>query len=233
MTFRRKRDKRGRYRRAAYDPTVASREMVSAGRRAAFVTRRMQIPTGYPAGGLNEEFKFIDVGPKNANINNAIHFELLNGMGMGTSASTRIGRQVILRSVQVRGAIQVTLTTGIRQQIRVMLVYDRQSNGVTAGITDVLNASDVASMKNLSNKRRFKVMMDKFILLSAADLAGEQQVLDFYRRLRHPVMFNDGNAGDISDIESGALYLIMFGEVASGATDANMYFSCRVRYTED
>ena len=187
MTFRRKRDKRGRYRRAAYDPTVASREMVSAGRRAAFVTRRMQIPTGYPAGGLNEEFKFIDVGPK----------------------------------------------TGIRQQIRVMLVYDRQSNGVTAGITDVLNASDVASMKNLSNKRRFKVMMDKFILLSAADLAGEQQVLDFYRRLRHPVMFNDGNAGDISDIESGALYLIMFGEVASGATDANMYFSCRVRYTED
>lgn len=157
---------------------------------------------------------------------------LLSGIARGDDINQRAGREVTLRSIECRFLGRVTAGTGIDQQHRLLIVYDRQSNGAAPSVADVLVPANVLSPRNLENRRRFKVLYDRYFQLSASGESGSEKVFKFYRRLRHPMVFNAGNAGTVSDITSGALYAVILGSQAAGATAGNINGRVRVRYED-
>lgn len=160
-------------------------------------------------------------------------FHLLNDMKKGDSIGTREGNCIGLKSICISGQIE-TLSTGtnLANTVRVMLVYDKQTNGAIFSLADLLYlggtaVQNVISCRNPNTMKRFTVLYDKKInvhsLPSTNATAGagiiEQQRRNFkitrsWRQVKK-TMYNDNDAGDITDIISGSLYLVLIPMVAS------------------
>ena len=110
---------------------------------------------------------------------------LVTGIARGDDINQRTGREVTLRSIEARFVDRVTSGTGIDQQHRILIVYDRQSNAAAPTVTDVLGSPNVLYPRNLENRRRFKVLFDRYVQLNGTGEPGSEQVFKFYRRLRH------------------------------------------------
>lgn len=220
-----------------YDNLVVARPT----RMAPLATRGWNFPnTG--------ESKVIDIAVGTLQVNTTGTISLLNGCIQGTDYTQRIGRKIQLKSLYVRGRVQLeTALNGVQispQMARMMLVVDTQPNGVVFAITDLLNTAAPESQLNLNNRDRFMIICDKewvfdpYIIQGTATQSfavGGRTIspLKKYKKLNMETIFNSGNAGTIADMTSGALYMVWLGSQPAGAaTDLNAIVSTRVRFKD-
>ena len=125
--------------------------MYNAARQLAFPSRPLPGLTGtglYNARLRGNEKKFIDVQTVyNAWNVSRTYIVLLNGVATGTDYNTRIGREIRMTSYYHR--MFITDTANI-QQVRCMLVYDKQPAGALPAITDILQYNNANSPNNLT-----------------------------------------------------------------------------------
>lgn len=162
---------------------------------------------------------------------------LVNGIAIGDDFNNRDGRQITLKSVLIQGFVGPTdASTGVNLA-RVMLVWDSQPNASLAAIADIFNAATATSPLNLTNRDRFRVVMDKWFAHGPFDTTATMAVADRtvslckkYKKLNNTVTF--GNTGaTIASIQTGALLLVTIGTNAVNA-GASLTCSVRVRFTE-
>lgn len=162
---------------------------------------------------------------------------LLDGVATGTDFTNRIGRKVNLASVYLRGDISYTATTadgGVA--VRVMIVYDTQTNGAAPVVTDILTASTVTAPNNLNNRDRFKTLMDKVFQLPGAHFVAaaltvgspQSKTVKKYKRLNHEVIFG-GTAATVGSIQTGGLFLVMIADTVGASF---MVWDSRVRFED-
>ena len=114
-----------------------------------------------------------------------------------------------------------------------MLVYDRQPNRAFPAIGDVLFDAPAGvvyygSGVNMVNKSRFHVLRDLRIQLDP--LAAESAVFHTYTKCRLETEFA-ADGGTVGDIATGAIYLIAFTGVLTGAGVISMRnVITRIRY---
>lgn len=178
------------------------------------------------------EFKSVDVLDQNIAVDSGTAVALLNGIARGDEINQRNGREVVMRSIQFQYTARVTAGTGIDQQQRVMLVYDRQTNAAALTCAQVLATTSTMSPRNLENRKRFKILYDRTFHLNASAEPNSELTRRFYRRLRHPITFNANTAGTVGDITTGSLYLVVTGSAAAGVTAGTLSYSSRVRYQD-
>lgn len=173
---------------------------------------------------------------------------LLNGCQVGTQNYNRIGRKIRMRSIAIRGQIQPTDTTIAATMCRMIIVYDRQTNGAAPTYANIMQSQDITgttastafSMVNLDNRDRFVIVRDKFYGFGAIDSTATQALssaspgiypINEYVKCKFETIFNTGSAGTVGDISSGSLYLFW---VASNASAAGVQatVSTRLRFDD-
>jgi len=102
---------------------------------------------------------------------------LLNGCIAGSQNYNRIGRKINMKSLQFRGMIAAaTVATAADDQLcRIVIVYDKQSNGAAPTWANVVQSQSIAGttssatsdMVNLDNRDRFTIVRDKFFPMAA------------------------------------------------------------------
>ena len=182
------------------------------------------------------EWKFLDTTLSAPNgFSTTATMTLLNGLQPGSSASQRIGQKVTIKSIQIKLAADMNANF-LPTLCRWFLVVDRQSNGAApAAITDILNAASPYALRNLDNRKRFKILLDKTRQVADHNNAGSNGVFwNVYMKFRRPfiVEYNAGVAGTVADIVSNSLYLMTIADQAPGATCPNLYGKARIRYTD-
>jgi hypothetical protein len=166
------------------------------------------------------EKKFIDVaitGGAYALAGGAT-IQLLNGLNLGTDESNRIGRQITMKTVQLRGVVYAANTTVGQGAIRTIIVLDQEvpqssSIGQTMLITDFLVSDGLSNQLNLNNRKRFKVLMDRVDELSGCTVNTgnpQTQVFNFYKKIDLTAEFNANSNGTITDFTKNAIYLITY-----------------------
>jgi len=201
--------------------------------------RRLQglVPSyrGYaPRQFSRGEWKFLDT-----TINTAADttgtMTLLNGLAPGNSASERVGMKVSIQSIEIRLRNQVTGGTGVDQIQRLILLQDRQANGIApAALTDFLNAGNYQGLRNLAQRKRFRILKDYYFTLNATAEPGSQKCIHKYMKFRRPIVteFNAGVAGTIADISTNSLFFVCIGSIAAGGTAGTCAGYIRIRYTD-
>jgi len=183
------------------------------------------------------EMKFKDTTASSTITVNAATFTtpgatfLLNGLVPDSTATGRIGRRVTIKSLYVRLTFGLLPASTGGSPLRVVIVYDKQSNAAAPAVTDIMAADSFQSPNNISNRDRFITLCDR--VTDPIGAAGEFQVaLNFYKKLNLGVQFNAGTAGTIADITSGAIY-ILFAQAAGITTTAPIctWYS-RIRYND-
>ena len=91
---------------------------------------------------------------------------LLNGTAQGDDFNNRDGRKFKMDSLYLRGDVNVVAgTTGAAaENLRIAIVYDRQSNSAALPASSALYTPDnLVGHINMSNRARFQVLYDKEI----------------------------------------------------------------------
>jgi len=165
---------------------------------------------------------------------------LLNNIQQGVDETNRIGRQINMKSIFLRGEVHVANTTVGQGAIRTIIVIDQEvpqstGSGVVMAITDFLNVDALYSPNNLNNRKRFKVLMDEVMPLSGCTVSTgnpNTQIMNRYIKLNTTVEFNSNNAGTIADFTKNAVYLITYSSGLSvTAPVSNLWV--RTRFTDN
>lgn len=171
--------------------------------------------------------------------------EVLNAVVEGTDAINRIGRKISMKSIQGRyiftlqGATTGTQPAGIEGGlVRLLIVYDRSTNGSLPSSTDILQGafqlSAVAPL-NLNNRERFVVLIDEYLNLDPQNK--QAGIIEFYRQLPRDVqdvIYNGGNAGTAADIQTGGIYSLWTTTIqATAGTNLGGTAYNRIRYLDE
>lgn len=156
---------------------------------------------------------------------------LINGLVPGSSATSRIGRKVNIKSVYVRYSLILNAASLGGSPLRILCVYDKQANSTAPLISDILLLDQFTSPNNLSNRDRFVTIFDE---ITPCISAGDQhsQAGNLYKNVNLETMFNAGAAGTIGDITSGSIYIIAAQTAGITVQPATIFCQCRVRYTD-
>lgn len=156
---------------------------------------------------------------------------LLNRCSQGTAYNQRIGNSILIKSLLVRACIQVpdadVGSASFSQCVRMMIIKDRQANGLVPAITDVFENTNSVSgnvvtyAMNLTYRQRFKVLCDRRYVLSGASNAAEF-FFEYISKRNHRVEYN-GTASPPTEAEirTNSIWLVCLGPYATGGTVNN------------
>jgi len=229
------------------NPTVqrmrAAQQLVRAARQAG----RMSVAAdavartgGFYSPSTSSELKFRDLGPTTS----ALTFAsaawttpgatfLLNGLAPDSTATGRIGRKVVMKSLLLRAEMRMATTSSQGGYGRYLVVYDRQANTNPPAVTDVLLYDGMQSPMNLSNKDRFKIVAEGYFTPLSVQGEFVSQGVEVYKKLNLPVQFNAGTAGTIGDIVTGSLYVLFAQNGSIGTANPSVVWTSRVRYSDN
>lgn len=158
---------------------------------------------------------------------------VLNAVVQGTTAETRIGRKIRMRSLDVRWFCSI-VGAGVASggEGRVLIVYDKQANAALPAIIAILNTNDFNSPMNLSNSDRFTVL--RSFITEPLDLNNNSVISGHeFITMDLETIYNDTNGGTIADIQTGAVY-ILFGDNGTTTTVAPTFtFISRIRFDDN
>lgn len=134
--------------------------------------------TGYthryrPRGGsfgLQQERKFFDDRKTIGGVPIIVTGNITNttiGIPRGDGESERIGRSVRLHTAHCRFTLELPIATDQADIpegdiIRIMMIHDKQCNGATPPVLDVLEDAEFDSYMNLSNSKRFTILYETY-----------------------------------------------------------------------
>lgn len=153
----------------------------------------------------------------------------------GTTESTRIGRKVVVKSIQARLRCTNTDATAPLSMVTVWLVQDTQCNGAAATFSDVFTTGDPQGLRKLVNVERFRILKRWDVKLQAqAGVSGAYEAdiafFDCFIKCNIPLEFN-GATGAITEIKSNNIFLL----AGSLITDdiAAVGGNIRIKYTDN
>lgn len=219
--------------------TSAYRQVAAASRTARILSgrynRRMSVRG---AGRVSGETGFVDVASTSYNLDTTGSITLLNTVAQGASVSQRVGKKIVLKSLQMRGQM-VNNSTAISNDVAFLIVYDRRPTGALPAITDILASVNAQAMNNDANSGRFVIIKrcDELLLGNTSAVASltERTALgtDHYIPLGNkPTTYKAAGTGAIADIEQGALYFVTVGNAVAGTSAAIVNCTFRLRFQD-
>ncbi len=179
--------------------------------------------------GHGGELKFHDVDLDDAVISNTgTVTPTIAIIPQGVTESTRNGRKCTIKQIQWRYEVALpevadAATPAAGDTGRIIMFLDKQANGATAAVTDILEAAEMRSYRNLSNSGRFQILYDKMQSLVYTSMASEtsgnvsqaevHREGQFYKKCNIPMEYNSttGAIGEIRSNNIGVLLISVNG----------------------
>jgi len=216
--------------------TSVARQAAASSRSSGRYNRSMSARLVRAPG--TRETGFVDISAATYAMDTTGSVTLLNTIAQGASVNQRVGKKVVLKSLQFRGNLQNGSTATVND-VAFMIVYDKRPTGALPTITDILASATAFSMNNDANSGRFSILKrhDDVLLGNATAAANYTDEMykscDFFLSLKdRPTTFKAAGTGAIGDIEEGALYLVTIGIVAAGTAAASLQGAFRTRFLD-
>jgi len=189
---------------------------------------------------MGTEFKFhdvdVDVGPI-PTAGSILNSGSINLIAQGTTESTRIGRKCTIRKICWKYTIiNNDQVSNNGDTVRVIMYQDRQANGATAMVTDILESANYQSFRNLANSGRFKILHDTTHDMNQTAAAGNgttqefgnyHESTEFYKNCNIPLEFSS-TTGAITEIRSNNLGVLCISSGGQCTFDSKV----RLRYSD-
>lgn len=184
------------------------------------------------------EFKFHDLNIDDAVVaqNGTIVQASCVLIAAGTGQSERVGRRINVVKLQWRYEVtlpETTDATKTHDDVRFVLYVDKQANGATAAVTDILVSDNYQSYYQLRNIGRFAVLVDKTInLQSTSGVAttgyGEASKSGDFEFLLDMDVDYTGTTGVLTEIASANIGVMLVGSGGLAGFTSKM----RIRYSD-
>jgi len=156
-------------------------------------------------------------------------------ISQGPGPNQRVGRKVMLKSIDIRGQLQLQVAlvpTDASDIIRLMVVQDKQANGAAFTVTDVLTTGKWLQHTNLEQEDRFRILCDNTYNMDNPYGPRCENSLP-YRiniKLNIPIYYdNTSTTGQIQTQQSNSIAVLL---VSEGGVTRHEY-ACRIRYSDE
>lgn len=178
----------------------------------------------------------------------------VNAVGPGTGYFNRVGRKIMNKSLRITGSVAFQLTpngtTGLLNGnwLRMLVVWDKQSSGASIpafstifGNTDNtgMETSTYSDSLKFDNMGRFRILRDCNITLDpqTAITTGSVNSITYIRKIDEFIPLNnrvtqysaDNNPASVTDISTGALYVIFRAAENSAISTIIVLTDCMAR----
>lgn len=198
---------------------------------------------GRYAGAGGGERKFKDVTLDDAVVSSGgTVTDSINKIGQGVTEITRIGRKCTLKEIHWKYTVSLPEVDAVADPaavgtVRTIMYLDKQCNGATAAVTDILETDDYQSFYNLANQGRFSIIMDKLHTLNYMTMASDGAALvsmgkvtrnySFDKRCNIPLEF-DNTTGAITEIRSNNVGVLILSDTGTMGFTSNI----RIRFSD-
>jgi len=186
-------------------------------------------------------------------LNSTAQITPVNLIQSGSGFFNRVGRRIEMQSIHVTGEVNQTETATLyNDYARILLIYDRQTNGALPSFATILASYDqsgTASTSYLSGlnpdeRERFLILMDQRLVLpscpggtgvtGATDGPAVTFNINRFVKMRNLTTHYkaDSSPAVIGDIATGSVYLIGIGRATSGAEGWQANLNVRIRYKD-
>lgn len=157
----------------------------------------------------------------------------LNLVAAGTADNQRIGRELKIKGVYIRGQFEFNASTTVTSSLKMrMIIYlDKQCNGAAATLGDILHTSvitaPVNAFRNLDNAKRFKILKDKRLQINrtahdGTNFAEYAVNFNFAWTPKKPLSVEfSGTNGQITEIRSNNIGILLVSNTASALAEFN------------
>lgn len=145
-------------------------------------------------------------------------------IGQGTTKNTRIGNKINICNWNMHGVVYLpSSATIVADTMRIIVGIDKQANGATAAVTDVLEVAEYDSFRAMDSVDRFKVLKDKWITLNpqvsgAATGSINRHFKINIKNLNLPVHYSS-TTGAITELRSNNLFVLLIAQVGNATMD--------------
>lgn len=141
--------------------------------------------------------------------------------------SGRIGRKVWIKSIWVRFEYflpqqQNQGDIGVGDQLRIIMILDKQANGAPATVLNILKTAVKESFRNLTNTGRFRIFYDKNVVLNrrvavtdGTNTSTSPTVIghfEKYTRIKNVPIEFDGSTGALSEVRSNNFFILFISQ---------------------
>lgn len=160
---------------------------------------------------------------------------LMNNIAEGAGVSERVGRKITMTDYLVRMNFVITGAAAPTQTIRVMVIYDSQTNSTTPVLSEILEFATTGttvavSALNLNNRDRFKVLNDVIFTMVQGSNTERVHCKLFRKNLKLTTTY-DAATGGVASIQNGGLFLVVSGQTNDVASIYD--YNGRTRYTDN
>ncbi len=209
----------------------------------AVVKRGKRTIRGRRANGIPSELKFhdLDIDDTVVAAGGNIAEDSVLTIAQGTTESQRIGRKCVVKGIGWRFRIALPVTSAPAETsdvIRVILYLDKQCNGASAAVLDIVETADYQSFNQLASKSRFRTLMDRTYDIKAHsgsfdgtnDQFGEDSISDtFFKKVNIPIEYdNSATTGVITSIRSNNIGVLLLGFAGHAGFSSKM----RIRFSD-
>lgn len=168
----------------------------------------------------------------------------INLLAVGDDNTSRDGRQVTIKSVQVQGQISnLDNSADLTTKCRTMLVWDNANNSASTTsaqlISALLTSANACAFPLVDNQNRFTILWDSQKTIGGFGIVATQTFsispgchdLRYYRKMNSVTQYS-GTTAAIGSIQNGALWFVTIGDSAAGS-GGRFLGQIRVRFTDN
>lgn len=163
-------------------------------------------------------------------------FASLNLIGMGITATSRIGQKVGLTKIDYD--FDLANLKAAENRVLIIIVLDTQCNGTAATADKVYDygASTIGAFRNIEYTHRFRVLKRLDAKLSPIDLDGSAKKYRGVMKVNLPIIYDNSNPGGaIGNVKSNNIFVIAAAsQPGIDPTTGSAAVTCnfRLRYTD-
>lgn len=153
----------------------------------------------------------------------------LTDIAVGDGTSSRTGNSILLRSIYIRGYVELNPAVTLDTRITIALVQDKQQVSDTSPTVAQIFTSTTDAQSTIQRDTgigRFKILWRKTFVLTPGN--NNARLLQKYMKVYSHVRYN-GTA--TSDIQKNGLYLVQINSESTNFPVAT--FNCRVGYHDN
>lgn len=196
---------------------------------------------------VRPEYKVIDtlsgsLNPYNAGLGTG-QFILLNGCSPGDGLSSRDGREITIKSLQLQFYYATSVNITVPSLVRYVLFIDKSPMGVVPTVAQLLEITDTSfpiasAYRDLDNRKRFVILRDgKLNIAPQRNISTTNnrfiKTVVKFKKMYLRTVYNAGTAGTIVDINQGAIYFYIFSDNSSVSYPDTCQIYSRIRFVDN